>query len=224
MLLPATLSFLRQLKKNNHKEWFDAHRDAYQAARANFLETGQALIAALGRFDETVAHLQAKDCVFRINRDVRFSKNKAPYKSNMSIYICCAGKKADNAAGYYLQVEPGASFLAGGIWMPPPPVLAQIRQEIDYNLSDFSRLLGQKDFKKQFGQLETGEGVLLSRPPKGYDAENPAIEYLKLKSFIASCTLGDEVLQSSGMIKEVAARFRTLQPLVHFLNAATGHE
>lgn len=220
MISSSTLQFLKDLKKHNNKEWFDANRDRYNHAKTDFESMVAAMIKKLGGFDTSVAHLQAKDCMFRINRDVRFSKNKAPYKTNMAMYASKNGKKAMDCAGYYLHVEPGASFVAAGIWMPMAPELKKVRQEIDYNFDEFQKLVKQKSFKNLFPDLDRSEGAVLSRPPKGYEADNPAIEYLKLKSFIVTTPLADNVLTGKDMLPTVSAAFKTAFPLVQFINRA----
>ncbi|HSC53966.1 MAG TPA: DUF2461 domain-containing protein [Phnomibacter sp.] len=224
MLQKNTLQFLSALKKNNEKAWFDNNRNQYDAAKLDMLGFAENMIKAISTFDNSVAHIQAKDCLFRINRDVRFSKNKAPYKTNMAMYISRGGKKALDVAGYYVHIEPGASFMAGGIWMPMAPELKKIRQEIDYNFSEFQELLTAKNFKTVFGDLEKGEGTVLSRPPKGYDADNEAIEWLKLKSFIASAPLPDALLTDKKLVATLGKNFETMYPLIQFLNRALAHE
>lgn len=220
MLSAATLQFLKDLKKHNNKEWFDTNRQRYTNARADIEMMATGLIARMGSFDTSVAHLQAKDCLFRINRDVRFSKNKAPYKTNMAVYVSKNGKQAMDCAGYYLHVEPGASFMAAGIWMPMGPELKKIRQEIDYNLEELQKILRQKSFRQIFPDFDRSEGAVLSRPPKGYEADNPAIEYLKLKSFIVTTPLADEVLTSKSLLTTVSGALKTAYPLVQFINRA----
>lgn len=219
MLQPATLTFLTDLKANNNKPWFDANRPAYEAAKNDLINLVAQLIEGLSTFDPAIAEtpLQAKSCIFRINRDVRFSPNKSPYKSNFGAWFNAGGKKL-STAGYYLNVEPGGSFVAGGLYMPDTTVLATIRQEIDYNLSDFEQLLTQPAFTEHFGGLSREE--TLQRPPKGYDASNPAIDYLKLKSFTASHPLPDTALVKPGLAKQVLIAFGGLQPLVAYLNRA----
>jgi uncharacterized protein (TIGR02453 family) len=220
MLQPATLKFLSALKKNNHKPWFDANRKAYEAAKADFAALVDAIIADTAKFDPSIAHLKAKDCMFRINRDVRFSKDKSPYKTNMGASFNKGGKKIAGA-GYYFHCEPGGhNFIAGGIYMPMPPHLARLRQEVDYNWKDFKKILSAKAFKDAFGDLEKTGEMSLSRPPKGYDAENPAIEYLKLKSFIATAKLDDAILTSKDLVKTVTTRFKAALPLIEFVNQA----
>lgn len=221
MLQPATLTFLADLKANNNKPWFDANRPVYEAAKNDLINLVEQLIEGLNTIDPAIAEtpLQAKSCIFRINRDVRFGPNKSPYKSNFGAWFNAGGKKSPTAtAGYYLNVEPGGSFVAGGLYMPDATVLATIRQEIDYNLSDFEQLLTQPAFTKHFDGLSREES--LQRPPKGYDAANPAIEYLKLKSFTTSRKLPDTALTKPGLTKQVLDAFGSLQPLVAYLNRA----
>jgi len=218
MLQASTVKFLKDLKKNNNKPWFDAHRPAYETAKQDFYGFTEKLIAAISTFDTSISHLTAKECTFRINRDVRFSKNKTPYKNNMAAYFNRHGKKGIGA-GYYLHVEPGNSFAAGGIWMPEAPVLAKIRQEVDYNYDAWKKMVKAPAFKKIFpAGLETENK--LSRPPKGYEENNPAIEILKLKSFIVSCPVDDEILAGKDAVKNIGKIFTAMKPLVDFINLA----
>jgi uncharacterized protein (TIGR02453 family) len=217
MLQPATIKFLQNLKLNNHKDWFDINRKVYETAKADYLQFVSEVLKGLVKNDDTLALLQPKDCTFRINRDVRFSKNKAPYKTNMGAGFSKGGKKMQ-LAGYYFHCEPGASFIAGGVWMPMAPELKKVRQEIDYSYEEFNKLVTIKKFVTQFGSLEHGESVVLKRAPKGYEEENPAINYLKLKSFIASKAISDADLASNNLVKIVVDVCAGLQPLVHFIN------
>lgn len=221
MLQPTTLAFLTNLKANNNKPWFDANRPAYETAKNDFITLVSQLIEGLSTLDPAIAEtpLQAKSCIFRINRDVRFGPNKTPYKSNFGAWFNKGGKKLASA-GYYFNLEPGGSFVAGGLYMPDVTVLATIRQEIDYNLGDFEQLLTQPTFTKYFDGLSREE--TLQRPPKGYDTANPAVEYLKLKSFTASRKLSDTALTKPGLAKQVLDTFGGLQPLVAYLNRAVG--
>jgi uncharacterized protein (TIGR02453 family) len=219
MLHINTLSFLKKLKANNHKDWMDANKPAYIAAKEDFEKFTADMLLILGKSNPDVAVLKTKDCTFRINRDVRFSQNKAPYKANMSWYIAKGGKKSP-FAGYYCHIEPGQSFFASGVWMPMPEVLKNIRQEIDYNFKDVKKILAQKKFKDTFGDLDRSEGSTLIRPPKGYEADNPAVEYLKLKSFIVSMKLDEKQLTAPGLVEYVAGLCTTARPFIDFLNMA----
>lgn len=220
MLQKTTLSFLKELKKNNTKEWFDTNRKKYEAAKADFSILSNSVIQALGKKDPFIASLQAKDCTFRINRDVRFSKNKDPYKTNMGMYLSRGGKKSV-FSGYYFHVEPGGnSFMGGGLYMPELDVIKKVRQEIDYNWEEFNKIISQKKFKATYGNLQREEGMVLSREPKGYEKDNPAIEYIKLKSWVATAPVTDQLLTSDHLVKEIVGAFETLQPMIEFLNKA----
>ncbi len=220
MLQKSTLSFLKELKKNNTKEWFDTNRKKYEAAKADFAALTNAVIKDLGKKDPFIASLQAKDCTFRINRDVRFSKNKDPYKTNMGMYLSRGGKKS-LFSGYYFHLEPGGnSFMGGGLYMPEPDVIKKVRQEIDYNWDEFNNIISQKKFKATYGDLQREEGMVLSREPKGYEKDNPAIEYIKLKSWVATTPITDQLLTSENLVKEITVAFTTLQPMIEFLNKA----
>lgn len=218
MLRSSTLKFLKDLTKNNNKSWFDKNRDQYDAAKEDFLLMVAQLIKGIAAFDPSIANLEAKNCIFRINRDVRFSKNKDPYKNHMAAYFNKDGKKG-LGAGYYLHIEPGKSFAAGGIWMPEPAVLAGIRQEIDYSFADWKKIVEGKSFKKIF--VDGLQGEALTRPPKNYDDRNPAIKYIKMKSFIVTRPFTDTGVQDKNFTRDVAKTCQAMKPLVDFLNIAT---
>jgi uncharacterized protein (TIGR02453 family) len=218
MIQPATLRFLKALTKNNHKDWFDQHRNEYETAKQNFRELVELIIREHGKKDSSIASLSSKDCMFRINRDVRFSKNKAPYKTNLGASIQAGGKKS-MLAGYYFHLEPGGkSFVGGGLYMPEANQLQKVRQEIDYNWAEFTRILQAKSFIKTYGSLEKWEGMALTREPKGYEKDNPAIEILKLKSWVATAPLTDQQITQPDLPKTILQCFSVLQPLLVFLN------
>ena len=218
MLRPSTLKFLKTLEKNNNKPWFDKNRPSYEEAKTDFHSFVEKLIPAIAGFDPGISDLLAKDCTFRINRDVRFSKNKNPYKNNIAAYFNKAGKKG-NGAGYYLHIQPGKSFAAAGIWMPEPADLSRIRQEIDYNLDEWEQIINYPGFRKHFENGFSSSNLLV-RPPKGYTEDNPAIKYLKLKSFEIICPLTDEAILNKSFLKEVVKKFQAAHPVIGFLNRA----
>ena len=218
MLQSSTIKFLNNLKKNNNKPWFEKNRKVYEEAKADFAKFIQAVIDQHGKKDTSIKSLVAKDCLFRINRDVRFSKDKSPYKSNFGASINKGGRKAENSAGYYFHLEPGGSFAGGGIWMPMPDELKKVRQEIDYNFADFKKIIGSKKFKSVYGDLSKSAEYTLSRVPKGYEPDNPAAEYLKLKSYVAMVKITDTDLSSKMLVKKTIAAFEALQPLIEFIN------
>jgi uncharacterized protein (TIGR02453 family) len=217
MINPSTIQFLTTLKKHNSKEWFDENRQRYSEAKDNYLDFVGDVLGRMKKIDHSLIDLEPKQCVFRINRDVRFSKNKDPYKTNMGASFSKGGKKVQ-CAGYYFHLEPGESFIGGGFWMPMAPELNKIRQEIDYNFEAFSKIINKKKFKASFGSLNESEK--LTRPPKGYEAENPAIELLKLKSFVVMTAVGDNELTGKELANKVVDHFETMMPLVDFLNRA----
>jgi len=217
VIQPSTLKFLKDLKKNNNKPWFDAHRKEYEAAKKDFEQMIQAVIDRHGKTDKTISHLKAKDCLFHINRDIRFSKDKTPYKTNMGAYINRGGKKS-LYGGYYFHCEPGQSFVGGGLWMPMPNELNKVRQEIDYNLAEFKKIIGSKKFKSVYNDVSRDAEYTLSRVPKGYEADNPAAEYLKLKSFVAIAKVPDADLNSKEIVKKITTAFEALQPMLAFIN------
>ena len=219
MFQSSTLKFLKDLKKNNNKPWFDAHRKEYESAKADFINFTQAVIDKHGKKDKTISQLKAKDCIFRINRDVRFSKDKSPYKTNMGAYINRGGKKS-LFGGYYFHCEPGKSFMGGGLWMPMPPELSKVRQEIDYNLKELKKIISSKKFKSVYKNLSRDKEYVLTRVPKGYEPNNPAAEYLKMKSFVALTKISDKDFTSKDLLQKTITAFEALQPLIEFINHA----
>ncbi|RTL49981.1 MAG: TIGR02453 family protein [Sphingobacteriales bacterium] len=219
MLQLSTLRFLQHLAKHNNKEWFNKNRVKYDAARADFIAFTTQILSGFSKVEPDLLPLHPKDCIFRINRDVRFSTNKSPYKTNMGAAFSKGGKKSI-LAGYYFHLEPGKSFVGGGLWMPEKEVIQKVRQEIDYCWDEWESLIKAKPFRQQYGDLSREEGMFLQREPKGYNKDNPAIAYLKLKSWIATKPLSDEDLTNKVLLQKVIRAFEALQPVIHFLNRA----
>ncbi|MEP6947618.1 MAG: DUF2461 domain-containing protein, partial [Ginsengibacter sp.] len=218
MFQSSTVSFLKELKKNNNKPWFDSHREKYLSAKIDYENFIGKILEAVSVFDTDMKDLAAKNCMFRINRDIRFSKDKTPYKINMGASLNRGGKKSV-FAGYYFHLEPGGkSFAGGGLWMPAAPELKKLRQEIDYCFHEFNRIINNSAFKKQYPELEMNTGEMLVNVPKGYDKENPAAAFLKLKSFVATKNIPDTLLTSPALANEVVLAFKALMPLVQFMN------
>ena len=218
MIQPSTLDFLKKLKKNNNRDWFEKNKNAYKEAQADVEQCVTAIIAGIRSFDKRVdSSLEAKKCLFRIYRDTRFSNNKTPYKTNMGASINPGGRMAA-VPGYYLHIEPSGCFLAGGMYQPPPPELLKIRQEIDYNQAEFRKLLAGKEFKKYFDGLDTIEK--LKTTPKGFPKDHPALDLLQHKHFIVSHTLKDAELSAKTFNKHATAVFKAMHPLALFLQRA----
>jgi uncharacterized protein (TIGR02453 family) len=218
MLQKSTLAFLEQLARNNNKPWFEKNKEAYTNAKEDFEQFVTTVLTGLSTLDPSFKQLTAKDCVMRIYRDVRFSKDKSPYKLNFGAGFSSGGKKFPGA-GYYLHVEPGKCFAGGGIWQPEGAMLKAIRQEIDYGFDEFRKILAAREFKKNFAQID---GDKLVKVPMGYGEDNPAIEYLRLKSFTVSGNLSDADMTNKKAAAAVNEVFAAMKPFVDFLNRAVG--
>jgi len=213
-----TLKFLARLKRNNNREWFNAHKAEYQQARDNFAEFLDALIEATARFDASVDWLVAEDCMFRIHRDLRFSRDKTPYKSGFGAHLVANGRKVDKGlAGYYIHVEPGATRIACGSYQPPRAWLNAIRAEIAVNGKALTAIVEKPVFKAYFDELR---GDMLKTVPRGYAKDHPNAEWLKRKGFLAYHGFDDDQLLASDFVHEAAAGYRLAFPLIEFLNAA----
>ena len=217
MIQVTTLQFLKAIKKNNNTEWFEKNRPKYENAKQDYLQFVTEVLDGIKKTDQSLQFLEPKQCVFRIYRDARFSKNKDPYKTNFGASFSLGAKKIDTA-GYYFHLEPGACFIGGGFWFPMAPELNKIRQEMDYCFKEFKSIINAKKFKNNYGVLN--ETDKLVRPPKGYEPNNPAIEYLKLKNFTATMEITDADVLNKNLVKKVISSFEALSPLDHFLNKA----
>ncbi len=217
MLLPGTIEFLNELKDNNSKIWFDQNRKRYDTLKSDYLLLAENILTKMKQIDPVLEGLNPKDCIFRINRDVRFSADKSPYKTNLGIALH-PGNKKFNFAAYYVHIEPGQSFVGGGLWMPESTLLSKVRKEIHFFYSDFFEILNDQNFKKNFQHLDIEEGQKLIRPPKGYDESDPAIEYLKLKSFTVSKPIADDLLVSPDLIPYIINSLTAIKPFIAFIN------
>ncbi|MHC1778499.1 MAG: DUF2461 domain-containing protein [Lentimicrobium sp.] len=211
------LDFLRELKDNNNREWFDLNRDRYQHVKKQFEDYLNLMIGELARIDPSIGLPAAKDTVFRIFRDVRFSKDKLPYKTNFGAFIANGGRKSTKA-GYYLHLEHGASMVGGGIYMPEPDVLKKLRQEIYFDAPGFKKVLEEKNFKRIYGNLADFDK--LKRPPKDFDAGFPDIGLLMYKSYAVMHQMPDEVVVSDGFPKVVIDACKAMVDFNRFLNRA----
>lgn len=210
------LNFLAELKENNNKEWFDANRGRYEQCRKKVLFLTEIFLHEIAAFDPEIGPQNAKDCVFRIFRDVRFSADKTPYKTNMGSFIVKGGKKSFNA-GYYIHFEPGASFVGGGSYCPPPDALKAIRTEIYDHPEEFKALIGKESFRSVYPELWDDK---LKTPPKGFPKDFPDIDLLKYKSFAFGSTLPDDVVKSDALVSKVVTALKELSPVNRFLNEA----
>jgi uncharacterized protein (TIGR02453 family) len=214
------LDFFIELAPNNHKDWFDINRKRYeQFVKEPFKDFVAHLITKMAVIDPTFKDLEAKDCIFRINRDIRFSKDKSPYKTNIGVWFT-QNKLAKNSPGYYIHFEKGKSFIAGGVWCPEPDELKRIRKEIAFFYDDLEAILNDKKFKLEFGSLSRDENNTLKKAPKDFEPNHPAIEFLKLKSFTASKKIDDKLFLDQNFSKMIAEKLIVLKPMNDFLNRA----
>lgn len=218
MIRPELFTFLKEIKENNNKEWFDANRSRYKDLREHFINYVTLLVHELGQMDPSVAFQDPKKTVFRINRDIRFSQDKSPYKTNMGSFITPGGKNAQNA-GYYLHIEPGECMIAGGIYMPPSKELKIIRDEVFNNAAEFRSIIEDKEFKETFGELY---GEKLKTAPQGFPKDHPDIDLVRYKSYTVARMVPDSFLTSPDSLNEVMEVYRVMKPLNDFLNHALG--
>lgn len=219
MLQTSTLRFLADLKENNHKDWFQENRKVYESAKADFLNFMDGVLSELSKADPTLKGIAAKETIFRINKDIRFSKDKSPYKTNFGSGISKEGKKLP-LAGYYFHLEPGKSFLAGGVYMPEPDKLKVIREEIAYDSAELDAIFQNKGFNRFFKDFDVFDK--LANAPKGFDKDHPKVEWLKQKSFIVSAPLSDNELSSPKALEVVTTRLKEVVPLVTYINKVLG--
>ena len=209
----STLQFLKTLEKNNNRDWFNDNKELYLNAKQEVELFIESLIHEVAEFDEEILKIDPKKAVFRIYRDIRFSKNKTPYKKHFGASL--GMKKGQKTSGYYLHIEPGKSFLAGGIYNPEPSDLKEIRKEISASGEEFLAILENEKFRNNFRGLSVEQK--LQRVPAGFEKDHPMAEHLKLKSFTVSHPVSDEQLLSKDAAKNFAKIFKSMKPLNDFL-------
>ena len=216
--MQEVLDFLTDLKANNNREWFADNKHRHDAAREQVIAFTAEVIKHLSKTDPKLkADTDPRKCVLRIYRDIRFSADKTPYKKNFGISLL-QHPGGGRGPEYYIQIEPGKSFVAGGYWMPESAHLKAIRQEIDYNAADLKQIVEAPAFVKLFGDFAAQDK--LKTVPKGYSADNENIEWLKLKSFIAVHYLTDAELVKKAAAEKAATLCAAIHPLNVFLNNA----
>lgn len=211
------LKFLSALKKHNDRAWFEKNKDQYLEAKEHFEDFVTRFLAELVKFNPSLGGLNPKKLPFRIYRDVRFSKDKSPYKVNMGAGISPGGKMMQEP-GYYIHIEPGKSFIAGGMYMPEPENLSKIRQEIDYNGDKLEKLMASKPFKKWYDGFDDFDK--LKTVPKGYPKDHPRLDRLKHRSYIVTHYFTDAQVKDKQFLKRVVEACKAMKPLNDFLNEA----
>jgi uncharacterized protein (TIGR02453 family) len=219
MITKEALQFLSDLIANNNTEWMHANKKRYDNYKKDYHSFIASILDEMKPLDKSLEPLEVKNCTFRINRDIRFSKDKSPYKTNMGVWMS-QDKNRKNAPGYYIHFEKGNCFIAGGVWCPEPSELKLIRKEIEFFHDDLEAIVEDKNFKKEFKELSREESNVLKKAPKDFDPNHPAIEFLKLKSFTASHKIDEKSFTDSDFSKKIAQQLATLKPLNDFLNRA----
>ena len=211
-----TIEFLRLLAENNNKEWFDNHRVQYMAAKNNFEAFVQEAIDGIVEFEPILKGLEAKSCIYRINRDIRFSHDKTPYKTNFGALITRGGKKNFcKYTGYYIHLEHDGCLLAGGAYMPPADWLTAIREKISEQPDEFLEIINNAEFKKYFGCIA---GDKLKKAPKGFDPAHEQIELLKYKNYFVQVQISNKQVLEASYLKYVLNIFRAVKPFHDFLD------
>jgi len=223
MLSKDSLQFLDDLKINNNRDWFLDNKKRYDSFKKEYHQLVSDFLDVMKPLDSSLEMLEVKHCTFRINRDIRFSKDKSPYKSYLGIWLS-SGVKGWNRSGYYIHIEKGASFIAGGLYCPEAEDLKKVRKEIAYFHEDLEEIMHNKNFKKEFGDFDKNEKNILKNPPRGYEKEHPAIELLKLKSFETSQKFDIEEVTKEGFVKKMSKKLLALKPLNDFINRALTSE
>ena len=211
-----SFQFLQQIALNNNKPWFEKNRSRYEKARSEWIAVVGKVVEGILKI-EAIPEKEPSKYVHRIYRDIRFSKDKTPYKKFFSAIV--ERGPEDRKCPLYLQFQPGRSMIGGGIWDPLPETLKKIRQEIDYNAIGLKKIIHSKEFIKYFGQIS---GEKLSRPPKGYEADHPNIELLKFKQLFIQRMLDDEMVLSKQLIPEILKSYKAALPFFKFFDLAMG--
>lgn len=219
MITKEALQFLEDLVANNNTEWMHANKKRYENFKKDYHQYIASVLAEMKPLDKTLEPLEVKNCTFRINRDIRFSKDKSPYKTNIGIWFT-QNKNSKSSPGYYIHYEKGRSFIAGGVWCPEPNELKKIRKEIEFFHDDLEKIVADKTFKKEFKELTRDENSTLKNAPKGFDPNHPAIEFLKLKSYTASQKVDDKIFTEPDFSKKIAQKLIALKPMNDFLKRA----
>lgn len=216
MAFDTILNFLEELKENNNRDWFTKNKNQFITVKQEFEIQVEILIREIAKFDKDIGALQAKDCIFRIYRDVRFSKDKSPYKTNFGAFMVPGGKKSGNA-GYYIHIDPGTSFLAGGVHLPPSDILKKIRLSIFEHTDEFKSILNSSGFKQTYGNIN---GDKLKTAPKGFPKEFPDIDLIQFKSYTVVKEVSKSELLKDNFLTQAAKTFKILSPYNQFLNHA----
>jgi len=219
MISKESLKFLEDLKANNNRDWFQDNKKRYEAYKSDYHQLIRDFLEIMKPQDANLELLEVKNCTFRVNRDIRFSKDKSPYKTHLSVWLS-TNPGGGNTPGYYIHLEKGKSFIAAGLYSPEDSELKKIRKEIAFFYDDLEEIIANPKFQKEFKGLERTETNALKNAPRDYEKDHPAIEFLKLKSFVAIQPLKDAALLKPNFVADISEKLLILKPLTAFLNRA----
>lgn len=223
MLTKDSVQFLEDLRTNNNRDWFIDNKKRYEVFKKDYQKLVGDFLDVMKPLDPSLEMLEVKNCTFRINRDIRFSKDKSPYKDHLGVWMS-SGVKGNNRSGYYIHIGQSESFIAGGFYCPEAEDLKKVRKEIAYFHEDLEEILNNKNFKAVFGDFDRNESNVLKNPPRGYEKEHPAIEFLKLKSFETSQKFNIAEVTKEDFVAKMSRRLILLKPLNDFINRALSSE
>ncbi len=210
------INFLKELNENNNREWFAQNKSRYEKVKSKFEEISRLLISEISIFDNDIKNVDVKDCVFRIYRDIRFSTDKTPYKTHFGVYIASAGGRKSQRGGYYLHLDPAGSFIAVGVWCPPPNILKALRQSVCDNIDELNEIRNETGFNTYFKTFF--EEDKLKNVPAGFPRDFPDAELLKLKHYMVDHKLNDDILNAPNLVSRLGEIARAGYPLNKFLN------
>ncbi len=216
MRIDNLITFLNDLKVNNNREWLAQNKTWYEQVRLEFEQLSRDLILEISKFDKEIEHIEAKDCIFRIYRDTRFSHDKTPYKTHFGVFIAANGGRKSQRAGYYLHLDPAGCFIASGVWCPEPALLKTLRQSVYDNIEELNSIRHQADFQKHFNTFF--EEDKLKNIPKGFPKDFEDAELLKLKHYLVKYNIEEQIIQSDDFVKSISEIIKHAHPFNQFLN------
>lgn len=215
-MLTKSLAYLSQIKENNYREWYHENKQQYGEAKEEFSAFVHKFIEIAMQIDSSIKHIEAKDCIFKLHRDTRFSKDKSPFKTHFGAYVARGGGRKSEYAGYYVHFEPDKSMLAGGAWLPPPDILKGIRNEIFHNYEEFNNIISEPNFKSHFSEMDTTD--MLKTAPRDFPKDWPNVNLLKYKNYMVLKSFPDDNMLNDSILNEMHTACLTMLPLNNFMN------
>jgi uncharacterized protein (TIGR02453 family) len=216
MNIENMLQFLGELNKNNNREWFAENKAWYDQVRSDFETLSKNLIIEISKFDEEIKHVEVKECIFRIYKDIRFSKDKTPYKTHFGVFIASDGGRKSQRAGYYLHLDPAGCFVSMGVWCPNPNLLKALRQSVFDNIDELNEIRTKPEFSQYFNSFY--EEDKLKTVPRGFPKDFQDAELLKLKHYLIDFKLDDSILKMEDFLPHIAGIMKCAYPFNQFLN------